>query len=322
MQRAKSSKKITSPRGEKSSRQLINLLNLALNSAWDGFSIWRAIRDRSGNILDFEMIYSNEPSKDPVRAITARLVHKPIDEVIINGDLERVKRALRNSLEEYAISGVGHKVTLIDGWHDGTEQTVIALTADEVLIANLDKKSSNSIVKHHDWLYEHDPLTGLINQVLLDELLSQALMQLQVKNEPFVFGIIDLDDFRRINDQEGRAFGDAVLRNFAELLQSKLRKIDRLIRLTEDDFALILKDSHDLSEITTLSKSLLQSAKKGWRIDDRFVNLSFSAGFVLVTDHHVMPREIYHLAESQMFKVKNQGKNGALSTVLHGLVAS
>lgn len=95
-----------------------------------------------------------------------------------------------------------------------------------------------------------------------------------------------------------------------------------MIRLTEDDFAVILKDSHDLAEITALSKSLLQGAEKGWRIDGRFVQLSFSAGFVLVTDHHVQPREIYQRAEEQMYKVKNDGKNGAISTILHGLVAS
>lgn len=301
---------------------LFQLLNLALNSAWDGFSIWRAIRDRNGKILDFEMIYSNEASVDPERAIAARLVHKPIEKVIKNGDLQRVKRALGNCLDQYSSEYGSNKVTIIDGWEGGVEHTVIALTSDEVLIANLDKRNSHSIVKHHDWLYEHDPLTGLINQVLLDELLSQSLMDLQANNEPFVFGIIDIDDFKECNTSQGRDFGDLVLRNFSELIQSKLQKVDRLIRLTEDDFAVILKNSHDLSEITTFSKSLLDGAKKGWRINGTFTNLSFSAGFVLVTDHQILPREIYHLAESQMFKVKNEGKNGAISTMLHGLFAS
>lgn len=166
------------------------------------------------------MIYSNDPALDPKRAIAARFVHKPIDEVIINGDLQRVKSALRSSLEHFPSTGPKNRVTLIDGWMDGTEHTIIALTSEEVLIANLNKNSSNSIVKHNEWLYEHDPLTGLINQVLLDELLTQALMHLQLKNEPFVFGIIDIDDFKLINEHEGRAFGDVVLRNFAELLES------------------------------------------------------------------------------------------------------
>ena len=162
------------PKFNTAQTSLFQLLNLALNSAWDGFSIWRAIRDRNGKILDFEMIYSNEASVDPERAIAARLVHKPIEKVIKNGDLQRVKRALGNCLDQYSSEYGSNKVTIIDGWEGGVEHTVIALTSDEVLIANLDKRNSHSIVKHHDWLYEHDPLTGLINQVLLDELLSQS----------------------------------------------------------------------------------------------------------------------------------------------------
>ena len=103
------------PNSDRAQTSLFQLLNLALNSAWDGFSIWRAIRDRSGMILDFEMIYSNEPSADPERAIAARLVHKPIEKVIKNGDLQRVKRALGNCLDQYSSERGSNKVTIIDG---------------------------------------------------------------------------------------------------------------------------------------------------------------------------------------------------------------
>lgn len=112
------------------------------------------------------------------------------------------------------------------------------------------------------------------------------------------------------------------MQDFSELLKEKLRKSDRIIRLSDDDFALVLRDTHDISEITTLSKSLLNSSTRGWWLNGEHVKLSFSAGFVLVTDYHVEPREIFHLAQEQMFKVKNQGKNGASSAILHGMVST
>ena len=298
-----------------------DLLDLAIKSNCDGYSIWRAKRDRQNQIIDFELIYSSDASVDPTKMATAKLVHKLMNEVIMDGDAERVKSALRNALKAFETSGSKHRAQNIDGWMTNTESTIIPLTKDEVLITYVNKSQAKIIHNNH-WISDHDPLTGLINQVLLDELISQALMQLQLHSEPFAFGIIDLDDFKNLNKNFGVALGDQVLRNFSELLKDKLRKSDRIIRLSEDDFAVVLRDTHDISEITALSKNLMHGAARGWRINGEHISLNFSAGFVLVGDYHVEPREIFHLAQEQMFKVKNQGKNGAISTILHGMVAN
>lgn len=298
----------------------VELLNLALGKILDGFSIWRAKRDLKGEILDFEMIYSNEISNNPKKMITAKLLHKPISEVIMNGDLERIRNVLINALKVYSPNLNMADGRSIDGWQDGISSKVLPLTRDEVLITYQNKGKNSTNEFRAQWIYEHDPLTGLIDQVLLEDLLNEALLNLQRTDEQFAFGMLDLDDFIRINNRYGRDFGDLVLRQFSETFQALLKKSDRLIRLGEDDFAVILRNVNDLSEITAISKELMQLSFNGWILDGELIKLAFSAGFVLVNDPFATTQEIFHLTETQMYKVKNHGKNGFVSSVFHGLV--
>ena len=76
-----------------------------------------------------------------------------------------------------------------------------------------------------------------------------------------------------------------------------------------------------VAEITEISKHLMDIAHEGWDIKGSQIHLNFSAGFTLVRDHFATTREVLHLAESQMYKVKNHGKNGFVSSVFHGLVS-
>ena len=315
-------KKVPHSSSRNSDSELLNLLSIAIKSTCDGFSIWRAVRNSKAEIVDFWLIYSTDLSLDLARTATSRLLHKPITEVVMNGDSERIRNVLTGALKSFETLGAQTLIQNIDGWKTDTESSIIPLTANEVLITYVNKKGSSASINHNQWIFDHDPLTGLVNQVLLDEMLSQALMQLQLRDEPFAFGVIDLDDFKSINKLYGNAVGDILLRNFADLLNEKAKKTDRIIRLGADDFALILRDTHDISEITALTKNLLQAANRGWSINQNEIKISFSAGFILVSDYHAKPREIFNLAQEHMYKIKNKGKNGVVSAVLEGLVAS
>lgn len=305
---------------QEETQSIIALLNLSMSKIWDGFSIWRAKRSQDGHIKDFEMLYSNEKSNNPKKMITAKLLHKPISEVIMNGDSERIRSVLIKALEGYVPNASFSDGRTINGWIEGTQSTVLPLTKDEILVTYVNRIKENSKATRGQWIYEHDPLTGLINQVLLEELLNEALLQLQKSDNQFAFGILDLDDFERINVKFGRDFGDSILRKFTDSFQGQLKKSDRLIRLGDDDFAVILRDVNDLSEITEISKELMGNTSKGWILDGELIKLNFSAGFVLVKDPFATTQEIFHLAESQMYKVKNHGKNGFDSSIFHGLV--
>lgn len=75
-----------------------------------------------------------------------------------------------------------------------------------------------------------DSLTGLLNRMTLDRTLDDAIHLNQRNNIPMSLIAVDLDHFKRINDEHGHDAGDQVLRNFAKLMESKFRQTDRVFR--------------------------------------------------------------------------------------------
>jgi len=303
--------------------ELIDLLSLAINIDRAGFSIWRAVRDQKGSIESFRLLCQSNPDVNSDERLRNRVLGQTskmtIESQVTNGDLEKVKHTLISSLETFTKSPKTTTSKVITSWYPNTISTVMALTKDEVLVTHSDGDEFQKVINSNSWLLDHDPLTGLVDDVILDELLAKALLDHQLTEETFAFGIINIDNFTRINSKYGRETGDLLLRDFAELLKAKLGRSDTIIRLSSDDFAIILKNTHELSEITSLIKDLLKTAAKGWRHNGQQLKLTFSAGFVLVTHNHVDSRDIYTQAESEMFKVKNAGKNGVSSITLRTL---
>lgn len=168
-----------------------------------------------------------------------------------------------------------------------------------------------------DYLFEI-PKAELVDEKSLKPMVEDAILQLKVMDEPFALGFIDIDDFKEFNIQFGNEFGDLVLKKFVEILRRDLRYRDRLARIGGDQFIMLLREVEDLADITSLSKGWLRNSNHGWNLDGKSITLKFSAGFIFVKDVEATAQEIYDLANSQMEKVKKQGKNGCSSAVLHG----
>ena len=89
------------------------------------------------------------------------------------------------------------------------------------------------------WSAEHDPLTRLLNRSAFDDRLARAL-QAQAAGTPAALMFLDLDRFKRVNDNAGHAAGDGVLKQVADLLHEQVRGGDAAARLGGDEFALLL----------------------------------------------------------------------------------
>ena len=89
-----------------------------------------------------------------------------------------------------------------------------------------------------------DPLTGLYSRETLDETLSQALGLARHGGRPFCLIIIDLDDFKKINDTHGHLSGDCVLKHVAEVVQRYIRSSDYAFRYGGEEFLLVLNDTN------------------------------------------------------------------------------
>ncbi|MGC9208137.1 diguanylate cyclase domain-containing protein, partial [Acidithiobacillus sp.] len=104
-----------------------------------------------------------------------------------------------------------------------------------------------------------DALTGLPNRFALEQHLPHALERARRHGSTVAVGMIDLDDFKPVNDQFGHDAGDALLRQLAQQLQAQLRETDYLARLGGDEFVLVLEDldrAHTESQLAIILQRL------------------------------------------------------------------
>jgi diguanylate cyclase (GGDEF)-like protein/PAS domain S-box-containing protein len=102
----------------------------------------------------------------------------------------------------------------------------------------------------------HDALTGLPNRFALEQYLPKAILRAQRRGTQLAVGMIDLDGFKPVNDTYGHDAGDALLRQFAARLRSRLRTSELLVRLGGDEFVLVLEDLDAADAMTPLQAAL------------------------------------------------------------------
>jgi len=150
-----------------------------------------------------------------------------------------------------------------------------------------------------------DPLTGLLNHRAFHELLHRELLRSSSAHDTVALVMLDLDDFKKVNDIHGHATGDQVLAAIAEQLRSAIRETDSVCRIGGEEFA-IIAPSVDLRTAQTLAERVsTRVAEAEYEIAGR---VSVSAGVALGPDHAANPRELVACAEAAMMTAKALGK--------------
>ncbi len=94
----------------------------------------------------------------------------------------------------------------------------------------------------------HDPLTGLANRRLVDELMAVGLARAERQGTPLAVGFVDLDDFKEVNDTYGHEAGDAVLREAARRMLAVARSADIVARIGGDEFLIVFEPNESISD--------------------------------------------------------------------------
>lgn len=154
-----------------------------------------------------------------------------------------------------------------------------------------------------------DPLTNLYNQRLFWELLDYEVGRAARHEYQFALLVIDLDNFKTINDSYGHAFGDKFLQEFALQLKQALRTEDILARYGGDEFVVIMPET-DLEEAAALSERLLEitGAMAVTAPDGANVRGSVSIGISLYPEHATGKKDLFLFADNMMYKAKGEGK--------------
>ncbi|HZQ29242.1 MAG TPA: diguanylate cyclase [Acidimicrobiales bacterium] len=146
----------------------------------------------------------------------------------------------------------------------------------------------------------HDGLTGLLNRRSFDELLAQASSRSHRYGWPFALALIDLDNFKGVNDRLGHDGGDRVLRAVGTELRRSLRAGDVAARVGGDEFALILANGESegvdaiVERLTRVLAGLLDSER------------AFSVGVAVAPDEADEVVELYRLADRRLYEGKRR----------------
>jgi len=139
-----------------------------------------------------------------------------------------------------------------------------------------------------------DPLTGLANRRSFDERLQDELARAQRRERPLAVILLDVDDLKVVNDSNGHAAGDTVLRTVAALLRDQARGIDMAARLGGDEFALLLPETDDAG-----ANKLLQRLLDGAAGEARF-----SAGVAIYPEDGRTAETLLHEADAALYRAK------------------
>jgi len=153
-----------------------------------------------------------------------------------------------------------------------------------------------------------DGLTGLLNHVAIRELLAEELDRAgRFKHETAVI-MLDIDNFKRVNDDYGHQAGDTVIRGLANLLNTRLRRYDGLGRYGGEEFMIILPNTSPAHAAKLVNRLRKEFAQMPHHLGDRVLYASFSAGVATCATSCEIS-ELIEAADAALYKAKDAGRN-------------
>jgi diguanylate cyclase (GGDEF)-like protein/PAS domain S-box-containing protein len=159
------------------------------------------------------------------------------------------------------------------------------------------------------FLAYHDSLTGLPNRRLLDDRLAQAIHLAQRRDRKLAVMLIDLDDFKEVNDSLGHRAGDAVLREVAQRLALCVRKADTLARHGGDEFVIVVSDVQADADCRMVAEKVLRSLGAPLQVEGRALALGASLGISLFPTDAADGDALLRNADAAMYRAKQHGRN-------------
>ncbi len=155
------------------------------------------------------------------------------------------------------------------------------------------------------WLASHDTLTGLPNRATLDDYIEKAVVRAQRHKTLLAVAMMDVNDFKLINDTYGHAVGDAFLRALAGRIKNALRKTDSALRLGGDEFVILLEDLRHREDARSYFTRLAAILDEPFALPgNRRINVSTSIGYCLFPDDSADSSALLRQADSALYRLK------------------
>jgi diguanylate cyclase (GGDEF)-like protein/PAS domain S-box-containing protein len=163
---------------------------------------------------------------------------------------------------------------------------------------------------HHRAL--HDALTELPNRVLLGDRLRHGLREARRTSRSVALLLLDLNDFKEVNDQFGHHHGDHLLVAVAKRLSETLRECDTFARLGGDEFALLLTDGSGIEGARAVALKVTETLARPFTLDGMTISIRTSIGIAVSPDHGDDDETLMRRADMAMYAAKRSGGGTAV----------
>jgi len=213
---------------------------------------------------------------------------------------------MRNTRNEILDLSIAVIPVIIDENHVGSH----------ILIKDITEETQAQENIRHQAL--HDPLTGLPNRRKLDEVLASTIQVCEQKQHKFAVMVMDIDRFKMINDSLGHSIGDIFLKEVSNRIVTIIEASHpeamsnvTLARMGGDEFTMVVTgEQANEQQVVHLAEQIVQAIQQPYRLKENDFYVTASIGIAMYPEHGVGTDALIKHADSAMYEVKKNGKNG------------
>ena len=281
----------------------------AAESTLDDFYIFEGVPGSDGSIVDFRFNYVNPNAERRLHMTREELLGKILTEVrpfmITSGLIHTYLEVVRTGepfiadifIDDDRIKNTWLNVQVVK------LGTGIAITSRDVTETH---RSTDRI----QYLAHYDQLTGLPNRTLFQERMQKAIERAERQNEKVALFMLDIDNFKRINDTLGHANGDALLTAIGQRLLACVRDTDTVARLGGDEFVIVMPNFHSMDDVRRRGSMIVRNVSKVVEAGGHSVTMTVSVGACTYPDGGLEIGDLLKNADQAMYSIKDSGRNG------------